>query len=268
MTTHRLFDRRMAIVEMGKAGLAIAVFGAAACSNESTTVPPASTSTTTGTPTSTTAPGVATTTSAAPPTTTALGSSFRQVDLGFVSAYILYRGTEAALVDTGVAGSEGAIEAALEEIGLGWDAVGHLIVTHKHPDHMGSLEAIAALVPEAAVYAGAADIPAMEAVATPSAVRDGDRVFDLEIIETPGHTAGHISVLDTIAGILVTGDALNGVGGGVEGPDPSFSEDMTVALESVAKLAGFPYGTALFGHGQPLLEGASEAVNTLASSLG
>jgi glyoxylase-like metal-dependent hydrolase (beta-lactamase superfamily II) len=197
-----------------------------------------------------------------------VGSSFHQIDLGFVSAYILYRGAEAAVVDTGVAGSEGDIEAALVEIGLGWEAVGQVIVTHKHPDHMGSLEAIVALVPEASVYAGAADIPAMEAAAAPSAVADGDRVFDLEIIETPGHTAGHISVLDSIAGILVAGDALVGVSGGVEGPDPAFSEDMTVATESVSKLAGFSYGTALFGHGPPLLEGASDAVNTLASSLG
>ena len=265
MTMHRLLDRRMAIAEMGKAGLAIAVFGVVACSNEATLIPTDS-APTTGEPT--TLPQ-ASTAAPAPTTTTALtGSSFQQVDLGFVSAYILYRAGEAALVDTGVAGSEGAIEAALGEVGLGWDSVGHLIVTHKHPDHMGSLGAIVPLVPEATIYAGAADIPAMEAVATPSAVGDGDRVFDLEIIETPGHTAGHISVLDSIAGILVTGDALNGVGGSVEGPDPGFSEDMTLAVESVAKLAGFTYEIALFGHGQPVLEGASEAVNQLASSLG
>ena len=146
--------------------------------------------------------------------------------------------------------------------------MGHLIVTHKHPDHMGSLGAISALATEATIYAGAADIPAMEAVATPTAVGDGEMVFDLEIIETPGHTAGHISVLDSIAGILVTGDALNGVGGSVDGPDPGFSEDMAIAVESVAKLAGFTYEIALFGHGPPMLEGASDAVNQLASSLG
>lgn len=265
MTTHRLLDRRMAIAEMGKAGLAIAVFGVVACSNETTTIPTES-APTTGVPS--TFPPTTTAGTQAPTTTTVLvGSSFQQVDLGFVSAYILYRAGEAALVDTGVAGSEGAIEAALGEVGLGWDAVGHVIVTHKHPDHMGSLDAIVPLVPEAEIYAGAADIPAIGAAAL-AAVGDGDRVFDLEIIETPGHTAGHISVLDSLAGILVAGDALNGVNGDVEGPDPGFSEDMSVAVESVSKLAGFEYEVALFGHGQPVLEGASEAVNQLASSLG
>ena len=264
MTAGRLLNRRMAIAEIGKAGLAIAVFGAAACSNEVTNLPAGSTDPTTDSP----AQPSTSTTPAETTTTTLVGSSFERVDLGFVSAYLLYRGGEAALVDTGVAGSEGAIETALAAIGLGWDAVGHVIVTHKHPDHQGSLAAIVALAPSAQVYAGAEDIPAMEAVAAPTAVGDGERIFGLEVIETPGHTAGHISVLDTVAGILVTGDALNGVGGGVGGPDSGFSEDMAVAVESVAKLAGFTYEVALFGHGEPVLAGASGRVDELASGLG
>jgi hypothetical protein len=67
------------------------------------------------------------------------------------------------------------------------------------------------------------------------------------------------------AGILVAGDALNGTDGTVDGPSPAFSEDMTVARQSVVKLAGFDYEVALFGHGEPLLEGASTAVGALAS---
>lgn len=263
MTADQLFNRRRAIAEMGKAGLAIAVFGAAACSNEATTLPADSTNpadSSSSQPTTSTTPAEAT-------TTALVGSSFERVNLGFVSAYILYRGGEAVLVDTGVSDSEEAIGIALGTIGLGWDAVGHVIVTHKHPDHQGSLGAVVALAPAAQLYAGAADIPAMEAVATPTAVGDGQRVFGLEIIETPGHTAGHISVLDTVAGILVSGDALNGIDGGLAGPDPGFSEDMTVAIESVVKLAGFSYEVALFGHGEPVLSGASEEVNQLASSL-
>jgi glyoxylase-like metal-dependent hydrolase (beta-lactamase superfamily II) len=271
MTAYRLLNRRMALAEMGKAGLAIAVFGVAACSDDTSSLPSASPGSTDGsTPTTTTAAPSETTSAPARATTTMLeGSAFERVDLGFVSAYILYRGGEAALVDTGVAGSEADIETALAAIGLGWDAVGHVIVTHKHPDHQGSLGAVVDLAPSAQVYAGAEDISAMEAVASPAAVGDGDQVFGLAIIETPGHTPGHISVLDAVAGILVTGDALNGVpSGGVAGPDSGFSEDMTTAIESVAKLAGFNYETALFGHGPPVLVGASGMVNALAPDLG
>ena len=39
---------------------------------------------------------------------------------------------------------------------------------------------------------------------------------------------------------------------------------MTTAMASVAKLAGFDYEVALFGHGEPVLEGASAAVSALA----
>jgi hypothetical protein len=38
-----------------------------------------------------------------------------------------------------------------------------------------------------------------------------------------------------------------------------------LARQSVVKLAGFDYEVALFGHGEPLLEGASTAVGALAS---
>jgi glyoxylase-like metal-dependent hydrolase (beta-lactamase superfamily II) len=272
MTTHRLINRRMAIAEMGKAGLAVVVFGTAACSDggsATTTAPETSPTTTTGAGTSTTAPGSTTTasptTSVASSTPGAATTSYQRVNLQFVSAYILYRDGEAALVDTGVGGSAAAIQAALGEAGLEWDSIGHVILTHKHPDHVGSVDEVMSQASGAALYAGPGDIPEIASATAPQPVGDGDRVFGLEIIDSPGHTPGHISVLDAAAGVLVTGDALNGTGGGVGPPDPGFSEDMTVAMESVLKLGGFSYEVALFGHGEPLLEGASAAVAALAA---
>ena len=269
MTTHRLINRRMAITELGKAGLAVVVFGTAACSDggaDATTAAPGSTPTTTAGPgTATTAVG-SVTTPASTATTGGAPSSYQRVNLQFVSAYILYRGGEAALVDTGVGGSAAAIQVALGEAGLEWGAIGHVILTHKHPDHVGSVDEVMTQASGATLYAGAADITEIGSATAPQAVGDGDSVFGLEIIESPGHTPGHISVLDAAAGILVTGDALNGTGGGVGPPDPGFSEDMTVAMESVLKLGGFSYEVALFGHGEPMLEGASTAVAALAAS--
>jgi glyoxylase-like metal-dependent hydrolase (beta-lactamase superfamily II) len=267
MTTHRLINRRMAIAEMGKAGLAIVVFGTAACSDGdagATTTAPGTAPVSTVGPATTAATEAGSTNSGAPTTTTAPAtSSFQRVNLDFVSAYILYRGGEAALVDTGVGGSAAAIEAALSEVGLAWDSVGHVILTHKHPDHAGSVDEVMTQATGATLYAGDADIPQITSATPPQPVGDGDSVFGLEIIDSPGHTAGHICVLDATAGILVTGDALSGTGGGVAPPDASFSEDMTVAMESVLKLGGFTYEIALFGHGEPLTEGASAAVAAL-----
>jgi glyoxylase-like metal-dependent hydrolase (beta-lactamase superfamily II) len=185
------------------------------------------------------------------------------VDLGFVSAYIVVRGAEAAVVDTGVAGSEGAIEAALGAIGLDWSTVGHLILTHRHPDHVGSLPAVMLAAVAATGYVGEADLDDVTAPRELVAVRDGDEVFGLQVIGTPGHTAGHISLLDPAAGVLVAGDALNGADGGVAGPNPDFSEDHSQALETVEKMAGYEYQVIYFGHGEPVMEQGSSLVKGL-----
>jgi glyoxylase-like metal-dependent hydrolase (beta-lactamase superfamily II) len=262
----------MLLRDMGTAGLAVMVLGTAACSSDPTenATPTEDLDATTSTQPSTTDARSDSTGATGSPTSTGdsgSGHEWHRVDLDFVSAYILYRAGEAALIDTGVGGSEDAIQSALEEVGLDWDAVGHVIVTHEHPDHQGSAQAVldAASAPW---YAGAGDIEAITAPTEGVSVGDGDSVFDLQIIETPGHTAGHIAVLDPVAGILVTGDALNGNGGQVAGPNPQFSDDMELANASVAKLASFEFEIALFGHGDPVLRGASAQVAQLAESPG
>jgi glyoxylase-like metal-dependent hydrolase (beta-lactamase superfamily II) len=266
MTARALVTRRMMLKDMGRAGLAVMVLGVVACSEEPTdeatpTGPADSTSTNQrASSTSSTSPATSTTSSSA------TGHEWHRVNLGFVSAYILYRNGEAAIVDTGVEGSEASIEAALSEVGLSWDSVGHLIVTHKHPDHQGSVEAVLA-GSDASWYAGADDIEAITAPTEGTTVADGDSVFGLQIIETPGHTPGHISILDQAAGVLVAGDALNGADGGVVGANPDFSEDMDLANASVVKLAGFDYEVLLLGHGEPVTAGAAGMVADLAQSL-
>ena len=238
------------------------VLGTAACASgsddpdETTTSEPSESSTTQSSqPTST----------SKPPTPTI---GWHRANLGFVSAYIIYRDGEAALIDTGVPSSEGLILKALEEVGLGWDSVGHVVLTHRHDDHQGSLDAVLASAPSAAWYAGAEDMGAIGALTDGQAVGDGDKVFGLDIIDSPGHTLGHISVLDSSAGVLVAGDALFGEDGGVIGSLPQFTTDMELANASVSKLAGFDYDVLLFGHGEPILNEASRAVGALAESLG
>jgi glyoxylase-like metal-dependent hydrolase (beta-lactamase superfamily II) len=96
---------------------------------------------------------------------------------------------------------------------------------------------------------------------------DGDNIFDLRVIETSGHTVGHISVLDEAAGILVVGDAMNRMDGVLSGSNPSFTADAAAADESVHKLAGFEFEVVLFGHSDPILSGGSAEVRSLAAGL-
>ena len=186
------------------------------------------------------------------------------MNLGFVSAYILARNGEAAVVDTGVPESHGAIADALEAAGLGWANVGHVILTHQHQDHAGSAANVLEAAPDAIGYAGAADIPAIAAPRALTAVTDGDAVFGLRIVATPGHTNGHVAVLDEAGGILVAGDSLGTAAGKPIPPNAGFTENMDTALASIAKLGTLTFETLLVGHGEPIESGASVQVKALA----
>lgn len=258
-----MLTRRTLLADFGKGTLAALVL--AACVSD-----PVSNTSAGARPDTTDPPAPGTTDGSSVTATTAAGVTsdlrWERVSLGSVSAYILARSGEATLVDTGVSGSSGAIEAALVAMGLDWGAVGHVIATHKHPDHVGSLEAVLDAAEGATGYAGAEDIPAMVSARPLVAVGDGDSVFGLTIIGSPGHTPGHVSVLDP-GRLLVAGDALNGDAGGVVGPNPRFTEDIDLANASVKRLAEFEYEVALFGHGDPVTSGASGLVSQLAAGL-
>ena len=180
------------------------------------------------------------------------GLQLQHVSLGFVSAYVLVRGTEAAIVDTGVPGSGDAINAALTDLGLGPTNVRHIVLTHNHGDHVGGLGELEGAMTNATVYAGLGDVDGIRTSLTLSEVGDGDEVFGMGIVNTPGHTVGSISVFDTDTGLLVAGDAINGDGsGGITGANPGFSEDIDEANASVAKMAALMPQVAAFGHGGP-----------------
>ncbi len=192
---------------------------------------------------------------------------WERVNLGFVSAYVVVRSGEAIVVDTGNPGSEGSIEAALTKLSVGWSDVGHLILTHRHGDHIGSVDAVMAAASAATAYAGAGDIPNIAAPRAITAVGDGDTVAGLEVVATPGHTPGHICLLDRGVGLLIVGDAMVGEAGGVAGPVPRFADDLPQANASVVKLAGLEFDAMVFGHGEPVLAGASGLVSELAAGL-
>lgn len=252
MAATRVVTRRMFLTDLGRGGVAVAVVsvvGSGRALAQSPAVSPL--------------PSVG---ASGPPAGSPGPAAWHRVNLGFVSAYLLVRDGEAAVVDTGIAGSDGAIEDGLAAIGLGWDAVGHVILTHRHPDHAGSTAAILEAAPMATGYAGAADIPGISSPRPLSAVEDGEHVFDLRIVATPGHTAGHIAVLDEAGGVLVAGDALRTEGGRALAPSPEFTADMDLAMASIATMAALPFETLLVGHGDPIEGGAAALVGALGAA--
>lgn len=190
-----------------------------------------------------------------------------RVNLGFVNAYVLIRGKEAAVVDTGTPNNGSKIADVVRSAGLGWDAVCHVILTHYHPDHIGSVGEVLGAAAKATAYAGAADISQIKSPRPIKAVGDKDEVFGLRIIATPGHTPGHVCVFDPAGSVLILGDAMNNVDKKLSGPNPQYTADTAQAQESVKKLAKLKFERAFFGHGDPIEKGAAQAIAKLAASL-
>ncbi|HEX8383378.1 MAG TPA: MBL fold metallo-hydrolase, partial [Sphingomonas sp.] len=95
----------------------------------------------------------------------------------------------------------------------GW-RIGQVWTTHWHPDHVGGNAELRAL---GAVVTG----PAAEAARIPTldrTVAEGDEVMlgahRATVIETPGHTLGHIVFHFAEAGLLFSGDTLFAMGCG------------------------------------------------------
>jgi len=128
------------------------------------------------------------------------------------------------------------------------------------------MRAVLAAAANATAYAGEADIAQLP-VQTVQAVGDGDEVFGLHIIHTPGHTAGHICVLDPVGSLLIAGDALTNEGGSLALPSAQFTANVEEAIASIQKLAGMNFDKLVVGHGEELSSGASDAVAQLASTL-
>lgn len=146
---------------------------------------------------------------------------------------------ETALVD---APEEAAIMAAIER--TGWSP-GLLLVTHHHGDHV---EANLALKKRFGLTivgprAEAAKIPGLD-----QSVVEGETVSfagrKVEVIETPGHTSGHISFHLPEESLAFTGDTLFAMGCG-----RLFEEGPSVMLASLKKLAALPPETVVHcGH--------------------
>lgn len=241
-------SRRQFLIHAGRASLAVAVLGVSACTSGPADEPD-------------------------DPTGEKSEGSFQnpeaslwweRVDLGSVSAYVLLRGNKAAVVDTGNPGSVDAIGEALRSAGADWDVVTDIVLTHNHPDHAGSLTEVALRAPKATVHVGEAD--SADLAGNVSVANDGDDIFGLRVIATPGHTLGHISVYDEQLRVLVAGDALTNTAG-LAGSNPQYTVDLEMATESVRKLAELPVETVLFGHGYPLRRRVQASLKELAATL-
>ena len=168
-----------------------------------------------------------------------------------VRCFVVPTASGIVLIDVALPGTAGAIESTLDRIGARWSDVTDIVLTHSHFDHVGGLAEAAAQSPQARLWAGAldaADISAGTGIAIGSVV-DGDRVGDLGILDTPGHTPGHISLHHEAGSLVVVGDLVGSVDGALSFGPPQFTADPTRSRRSLARVAGMQVDRLLFSHG-------------------
>ncbi len=154
-------------------------------------------------------------------------------------------------------------------------------LTHAHPDHQGSSHAVCERL-GIPLWCGEADVPAVEtpgAIKNPKApawlnrvqerfwtgpphpvaraLHEGDEVAGFKVLETPGHSVGHVSYWRESDRVLIVGDVLgnmNFITGipGLNTPPDLFTPDPARNRESARRLAALEPGLACFGHGAPL----------------
>jgi glyoxylase-like metal-dependent hydrolase (beta-lactamase superfamily II) len=71
----------------------------------------------------------------------------------------------------------------------------------------------------------------------------------ITVINTPGHTPGHISLYHHASKTLIAGDALIVLDGRLRGPDPQQTLDLALAIQSLQKLADYDIETVICYHG-------------------
>ena len=171
----------------------------------------------------------------------------------FVYVYMIY-GREITLIDSGVASSAGIIPEYLRNTGRNPEEISLMILTHGHPDHIGAAQAIKE-ISGCSVAAHGADrvwienpdqqvrdrpVPGFYSLVKGSVrvdriLNEGDVLYlepemHLEVLHTPGHSPGSISLWMQEEGVLFSGDAIT-----LAGEMPIY-DDIKSSMASIQRL--------------------------------
>ena len=175
-----------------------------------------------------------------------------QGPFGFSTISLLNVGGQHVLVDTGPASRRTMLVKTLRGRGLSPEEIDLVVLTHMHWDHCSNAD----LFPNARVLVHPKEIDYannprrgdhniayyyadMLSRLRVEPVSDGDRIADgVSVMDTPGHTKGHVSVSVSMDGrdVLVSGDAMPDGGTVRRGLPYNVFWDVDDAAESVEKM--------------------------------
>jgi glyoxylase-like metal-dependent hydrolase (beta-lactamase superfamily II) len=206
------------------------------------------------------------------------------------SPYIIVDTDGLTIIDTGLPRSEKKILAYVDALGKLPQDVKRIILTHSDLDHVGGLPALAKAT-GARTYASrieaefiAAGKPSREPKssgfslmrigfalmrpfmkATPfqvdEIVSDGEVLpvlGGLRVVDTIGHTPGHISLFSAEAGVLFCGDSMVTDAQGIHGSRPVVTWDEALAKEAAIKQSALGARIVCSGHGPVVMDAAGK----------
>lgn len=202
---------------------------------------------------------------------------------------LFYDEHQAVLVDVGAPGQLDEIREAIAKAGVPFEHISGIILTHQDIDHVGSIQAVLkSAAKPLAVYAHADDKPYIEGDKEPikmtkdrvqqllarlpeevraqaeaffqnrptanvtDVVADGDVIplfGGIQIVFTPGHTPGHISLYHQPTKTLIAGDATVSENGILKGLNQQATPDMERALQSLKKFTTLDIERVICYHG-------------------
>lgn len=187
-----------------------------------------------------------------------------------INCYII----EGVLIDSGIRSSYTTVKKALRKI-----PVDQHILTHAHADHQGCSDQICAefgiplLCHPDEIFRTetgmvTTDYPnsqhwvaklqqkywAGQGHKVDRTVVENDKIGNFQVIETPGHSAGHISLFREWDGVLIIGDVATNMNllttaTGLRLPPSIFTSDQQRNIRSLQKLAKLNPSVICFGHG-------------------
>lgn len=203
-----------------------------------------------------------------------------------INCYLLCDPYGDVLVDTGMIGSEVALDSCLAEIGAKPDGV---LATHGHIDHWGlatrfvdrmmahpacsdSFNFVAQIDrSDHFADAGGSPFPAeMERVFSQyrqkvsgipdrDSIAEGDMIGKWRILWTPGHAPGHVCLLRELDGVLIAGDHL--LPGFTPNIQPSMQREDALSdyLDSLSRMHEIDVRLVLPAHGEPFADASGRA---------
>jgi glyoxylase-like metal-dependent hydrolase (beta-lactamase superfamily II) len=190
------------------------------------------------------------------------------------------------LVDCGLKRAPGAIVRGLAALGRRPSDVQRIVLTHAHDDHAGGAAQMVEHTAASGVTAHVAEVEYVRNGSRPpiprtllSRLRSGGfapvpvvgelhdgQILDIaggvQVLHTPGHTPGHVSLLHIDSGVLITGDSIFNMNARMRWPIAAFCTNAVQNEQTAARLADADYTTAAFTHGPHIAHTGREAIRS------